>query len=259
MAIFKKDAFGNILLIKRFIIFFFGAITYYRFNMANRTEVVGSENLKGLPDTKVLFVSNHQTYFADVAAMIHVFGAAKWGVYNRMDFFWHLLNPRLNVYFIAAVETMKKGILPRLFAYVGSVNIKRTWRAAGKDIDRSVDPRDVRKITKAIESGWVITFPQGTTKPFAPGRKGTAKIIKEYKPIVIPVVVNGFRRAFNKRGLLMKKRGQTLSITIKPPLNIDYSSTPDFILNQIMDAIEQTDGFMKPKKLRSNHTLNPNG
>ena len=63
-----------------------------------------------------------------------------------------------------------------------------------------MDPRDVQKITTAIENGWVITFPQGTTKPFMPGRRGTAKIIKEYEPIVIPVVVEGFRRAFNKEG-----------------------------------------------------------
>ncbi len=250
MSLLKKDVFGNVLLLKRLIIFIFGAVTYYRFNMANRTVVRGSEVLKGLPDTKVLFVSNHQTYFADVAAMFHVFGAAKWGVYNRIDFFWHLFNPRLNIYFIAALETMKKGILPRLFSHVGSVSIKRTWREAGKNIDRSVDPRDVKKITTAIENGWVITFPQGTTKPFVPGRKGTAKIIKEYKPIVIPVVVNGFRRAFNKKGLLMKKRGCTLYVTIKEPLDIDYDQTPDFILKQIMESIEQTENFVRPKKLR---------
>jgi len=145
---------------------------------------------------------------------------------------------------------MKKGILPRLFSHVGSVSIKRTWREAGKNIDRSVDPRDVKKITTAIENGWVITFPQGTTKPFVPGRKGTAKIIKEYKPIVIPVVVNGFRRAFNKKGLLMKKRGCTLYVTIKEPLDIDYDQTPDFILKQIMESIEQTENFVRPKKLR---------
>jgi len=254
MGLLKKDVFGNVLLVKRVIIFIFGAITYYRFNMANRTVVKGSDILKGLPDNKVLFVSNHQTYFADVAAMFHVFGAAKWGVYNRIDFFWHLFNPRLNIYFIAALETMKKGILPRLFSHVGSVSIKRTWREAGKNVDRNVDPKDVKKITTAIENGWVITFPQGTTKPFVPGRRGTAKIIKEYKPIVIPVVVNGFRRAFNKKGLLMKKRGCTLCVTIKEPLEIDYNQTPDFILRQIMDSIEQTDNFVRPKKLRHNHS-----
>lgn len=249
MGLLKKDAFGNYLLLKRLIIMVFGSITYYRFVMANRTVVKGAENLKDLPDTKVLFVSNHQTYFADVAAMYHIFNNAKWKKYEGIDTYWPVLLPRLNVYFIAAVETMKKGILPRLFAYVGSVSIKRTWRAAGQNVDRSVDPRDVRKITKAIESGWVITFPQGTTKPFMPGRRGTAKIIKEYQPIVIPVVVEGFRRAFNKRGLLMKKRGCTLQVTIKPQLEIDYNDSPQAIMQQIMDAIEQSERFYTPKRL----------
>jgi len=247
---FKRDAFGNILIVKRIIIFLFGALTYYRFNMANRTVVRGTRNLIGLPDTKVLFVSNHQTYFADVAAMIHVFGCVKWKVHNRIDFFWHLFNPKLNIYFIAAVETMRKGLLPRLFAYVGSVSIKRTWRAAGQDVDRGVDPQDVRKIQTALENGWVITFPQGTTKPFVPGRRGTARLIKEHRPIVIPVVVEGFRRAFNKRGLLMKKRGVELSLTFKPALDIDYEGSADAILAQIMDSIEQSERFQKRKSIR---------
>ena len=124
MAFLKKDAFGNYLLIKRWIVIVFGSITYYRFTMANRTLVSGAENLKGLPDKRVLFVSNHQTYFADVAAMYHIFNHAKWNRYSGIDTYWPILFPRLNVYFIAAVETMKKGILPRLFAYVGSVSIK---------------------------------------------------------------------------------------------------------------------------------------
>ena len=254
MPLLKKDTFGNYLLIKRLIIMVFGSITYYRFVMANRMVVKGAENLRGLPDKRVLIVSNHQTYFMDVAAMYHIFNNAKWGKYDGIDTFWTVLAPRLNVYFIAAVETMKKGLLPRLFAYVGSVSIKRTWRAAGKNVDRAVDPRDVRKITQAIESGWVITFPQGTTKPFMPGRRGTAKIIKEYEPIVIPVVVEGFRRAFNKRGILMKKRGCTLQVTVKPPLAIDPSDSPQAIMDDIMDAIEQSERYYKPKRL---HRFSP--
>ena len=33
----------------------------------------------------------------------------------------------------------------------------------------------------------MITFPQGTN-PFKPIRRGTAHIIKTYKPIVVPIV-----------------------------------------------------------------------
>jgi 1-acyl-sn-glycerol-3-phosphate acyltransferase len=73
-----------------------------------------------------------------------------------------------------------------------------------------LDASDTRKIFKALENNWVITFPQGTTKPFAPGRKGTALIIKQTKPIVIPVVINGFWRAFNKKDFGLRKRNTTI-------------------------------------------------
>jgi 1-acyl-sn-glycerol-3-phosphate acyltransferase len=243
------DAFGNSLLIKRLLILVFGSIAYYRFNIANKTKVSGAKVLKGLEKKNVLFVSNHQTYFADVTGMYLAFCCAKWGVYNRVNFLFSLLNPKVNIYFIAASETMKSGLLPKLFAYVGSVSIKRTWRAAGKTVDRGVDPRDINKIYKALSSGWVITFPQGTTTPFVPGRKGTAHIIKDVKPIVIPVVIDGFRRAFDKKGLLLKKKDVDLSIRFKEPLDIDYNDNSSKILQQIMDSIEQTEDFNTMKKI----------
>lgn len=246
-----RDPFGNSLIIKRILIFVFGLIAYYRFNVANKTKVSGSKVLKGLDKRNVLFVSNHQTYFADVTGLYQVFCCAKWGIYDRINFPFYVLNPKINIYFIAALETMSAGILPKLFAYVGSVSIKRTWREAGKTVDRGVDPRDIQKIFTAMESGWVITFPQGTTTPFVNGRKGTAHIIKETKPVVIPVVVDGFRRAFDKRGLLMKKKGVNLSIRFKEPLDIDYSRDSAEILTQIMDSIEQSEDFNTMKKIES--------
>ena len=246
---FKQDIFGNNLLLKRLIIFVFGSISWYRFNIANHTTVKGSRVLKGLPNKRVLFVSNHQTYFADVACMYQVFNATKWGVFERINFFWSFFNPRLNVYFIAAVETMQSGILPKLFSYVGTVSIKRTWRSKGKQVDRGVDPRDVDKIKKAVSNGWVVTFPQGTTTPFVKGRRGTAHIIKELQPVVIPVVVNGFRRAFDKKGLFLKMKDVELSISFKDPLMLDYSDTPENIMAQIMDAIEQSEEFLKVPQL----------
>ncbi len=249
MRIRFRDAFGNSLLIKRLLIFVFGSIAYYRFNIANKTQVSGSHVLKGLQKKNVLFVSNHQTYFADVTGMYQVFCCAKWGIYDRINFPFFVLNPKMNIYFIAALETMSAGILPKLFAYVGSVSIKRTWRSAGKMVNRGVDPGDIKKIFTALENGWVITFPQGTTTPFVNGRKGTAHIIKETKPIVIPVVVDGFRRAFDKKGLFLKKKGVDLSIRFKDPLDIDYTKDSAAILEQIMDSIEQSEDYNTMKKI----------
>ena len=93
---------------------------------------------------------------------------------------------------------MKGSLLSRFFTLGGAITVKRTWNPDNKLKRKGLDPSDTRKIERALQENWVITFPQGTTKPFAPGRKGTALIIKRNKPVVVPVVINGFWRAFNK-------------------------------------------------------------
>ena len=70
-----------------------------------------------------------------------------------------------------------------------------------------MNPNDTENIKIALEDGWVITFPQGTTRSFKPVRKGTAHIIKQHKPIVVPIVIDGFRRSFDRKGLFVKKKG----------------------------------------------------
>jgi len=239
----KRDAFGKLLFIKHFMIFVFGIIVYYRNNVINKTKLEGVENLLGLSNNRVLFVSNHQTYFSDVAMFYLIFAAAKNGYINRLKYPWYLFNPRLRIYFVAAVETMKAGLLPKIFTYAGSISIKRTWRSSGQDVKRQVDLKDFTKIGAALEDGWVITFPQGTTTPFKQGRKGTGFLIKKYEPIVVPIVIDGFRRAFDKKGLKLKKRGVTLSVRIKKPMNLDYSQEPEKIILDVMDAIEQTPDY----------------
>jgi 1-acyl-sn-glycerol-3-phosphate acyltransferase len=204
-----------------------------------------------LPKQNVLFVSNHQTYFADVITFIHIFCAVKWRKDNKLGLPYYLLFPFTNLYFVAAEETMNGNWISRLFKMAGALTVKRTWRAEGQEVRRGLDPSDTRKITQALEKNWVITFPQGTTKPFAPGRKGTAYIIKQNQPIVVPVIINGFWRAFNKKGLKFKKRGSLLSVKFKEPLVIDYDLPSEVILDQVMDAIEQSKKFM----LKGKHHL----
>jgi 1-acyl-sn-glycerol-3-phosphate acyltransferase len=75
MPLFKRDPFGHILFIKKFVIRFFGILSHGRYSRFNDLQIEGSEIIKDLPEKNVLFVSNHQTYFADVTAMIHVFNA----------------------------------------------------------------------------------------------------------------------------------------------------------------------------------------
>ena len=252
---FFTDAFGHWFILKRFLIFTFGVISYNRFNGFNKLKIKGTENLLKLPDTNVLFVSNHQTYFADVFAMYHVFGAVKHGYIDTIKNPVYLLDPRIDLYYVAAKETMNKGLLAKLFSLAGAITVKRTWRSAGKDVNRMVDMNEIDNILKALQSGWVVTFPQGTVTPWSPGRKGSAKIIKKSKPIVVPVVIDGFRRAFDKKGLLIKKRGVEPKMTFKAPLDIDYENEdPKEILAKIMVAIEQDPSFLKVKTVEELET-----
>lgn len=244
----KKDFLGHNIIVKKALIFIVSIASYSRFSRINKLKIEGTDNIKDLPLKNVLFVSNHQTYFADVMAIGHAIASTKSGYKDSIKNPFYLLRPVSNLYYIAAEETMKAGWLPKLFAYLGSVSIKRTFREAGQDINRKVNFQDISNIGSALNEGWVITFPQGTTKAFAPGRRGTSHIIKKYQPVVIPVVINGFRRAFDKKGLVLKKRGVALSIKFKEPLVIDYSVDSDTLLKQVMFSIEQSDEFQKVKK-----------
>ena len=241
-------------LIRKLVFAVVGIFTYPGIAMVNKLSIRGTEILKGLPKKNVLFVSNHQTYFADVIAFSHILCAAKWGKKNRLGLPYYLLNPFVNLNFVAAEETMKDNLLTRIFTLAGAITIKRTWRSKGVDIKRDVDPKDFENIYEALKKRWVLTFPQGTTKPFAPGRKGTAYIIKEMKPVVVPVVINGFWRAFNRKGLVFKKKGTILSVQFKAPLEIDYSKSVEEILDIIMNAIEQSTAF---KMKGRHHHLQP--
>ncbi|MAW50150.1 MAG: 1-acyl-sn-glycerol-3-phosphate acyltransferase [Flavobacteriaceae bacterium TMED116] len=260
MLLFKKNPFGHYLILKKWLIRYMGIMTHRRYRGFNSLKIEGSEIIKNLPSKNVLFVSNHQTYFADVVAMLHVFNASLHGRVDSIKNIGYIWHPKLNIYYVAAKETMKSGLLPRLLSYAGSISIERTWREKDKAIKRKVRFSDVSNIGKALDDGWVISFPQGTTKPFNPIRKGTAHIIKKYKPIVIPIVIDGFRRSFDKKGIMIKKRDILQTMQIKPKLEIDYEKdTIENIIKKIEYAIEQHQSFLKViplEELKAEEKLN---
>jgi len=246
MGLFKTNPFGHILFLKTWLIRIAGALTHRRYRGFNELQIEGSEILRNLPEKNVLFVSNHQTYFADVVSMFHVFNASLSGREDTIKNIGYLWNPKLNLYYVAAGETMKSGLLPRILAYAGAITVSRTWREKGKEIERKVNFQDTKNIGIALDDGWAITFPQGTTKPWKPIRKGTAHIIKQYKPIVVPIVIDGFRRSFDKKGLRIKKRNILQTFEIKEPLKIDYENdSVETIVEQLEYAIEQHPSFLK--------------
>ncbi|HEY0732088.1 MAG TPA: 1-acyl-sn-glycerol-3-phosphate acyltransferase, partial [Chitinophagaceae bacterium] len=64
MSFWKRLAEYSI--VRKFIYALIGIFTYPGLAIVNKLRISGTEHLKNLPKTNVLFVSNHQTYFADV-------------------------------------------------------------------------------------------------------------------------------------------------------------------------------------------------
>jgi 1-acyl-sn-glycerol-3-phosphate acyltransferase len=128
------DILKKVKLVRKLFYAVVGIVTYPGLAMVNKIKISGTEYLKQLPKQNVLFVSNHQTYFADVMAFLHIFCAVKWRKINKLGLPYYLLNPFVNVNFVAAEETMKDNLLTKFFTLAGAITIKRTWRAVGKDI-----------------------------------------------------------------------------------------------------------------------------
>lgn len=229
-----RDAFGHLRAIRWAMINLGGLLTVLQLRVFNRLKISGVENLKDLPQRGVLLVSNHLTHYMDSIVVFHSVS------YLRRPY---LVWPRTDLYIVAAMETMKKsGWLPRMMAYNGTINIKRTWKEHGELIDRKVDPKDIDKVGTGLDGGWVVTYPQGTTTAGAPGRMGCAHIIKQFRPIVLPVRLEGLREAFDKTGLKLRRTGVRMSVHYGRPLDIDYGKSAAEILDQVMRGIGEASG-----------------
>jgi hypothetical protein len=63
---------------------------------------------------------------------------------------------------------------------------------------------------------------------------------------VVPIVIDGFRRSFDKKGLRVKKKNILQTFEIKQPLEIDYENESIAeIVEKIEYAIEQHPSFLK--------------
>jgi len=218
---------------KRLLFGVLGAYDWMRFGVFNRLHYEGREHLANLPSKGVLFVSNHLTYYMDVLAIHHAIAGPRC---SPLDGF----RANLNVRFVAAVETLNnRGLVPKIFNYTGAVPIRRTWRTGERDVKRAVDPGDVQRIGAALRRGWLITFPQGTTTPGAPVRKGAAHIIREHMPVVVPVSLEGFDRAFSKKGFRRIASGVDLMVRFGTPLAIKADDTVDHITDLLTEVMSQ--------------------
>ena len=65
----------------------------------------------------------------------------------------------------------------------------------------------------------------------------------------MPIVIDGFRRSFDKKGVVVKKKGIQQTMRIKPPLEIDYErESVEEIIEKVAFAIEQHPTFIKSKE-----------
>ena len=233
----KKNIFGQTIFLKRLIIATVGLITHRTFR-SKKFEIIGSDNLINLPDNYVLFVSNHQTYFYDVIAMIHVFNSSVKGRKNTVTRPGSIINPKTNNYYVASLETMGKSFITKLLTYAGAILIQRSWRDSGESVSREVRTEDPNKIKLALKDGWVITFPRGTTDSSRPVRRGTAHIIKNNSPLIVPIKLLGFNDVFQRNGLKILNRKKTFSMEICKPIggNI-YENSIDEITSELEKTI----------------------
>jgi 1-acyl-sn-glycerol-3-phosphate acyltransferase len=179
------------------------------FAILNDVHVEGDEVLKELPRRNVVFLANHQTYFLEAIAFFDL-------VYVRHQM--PLESPIVR--FSAAEETMKQNLLTKLMTLAGGVTFKRSFREAGEDVRRAVDMEGVARVEEAIQDGWLLHFPAGTTKKGAPLRGGVTRLLHNTKAVALPMRVEGFRELLLHKqvpGKLFKQ----CSLKIYPPLPLD--------------------------------------
>jgi 1-acyl-sn-glycerol-3-phosphate acyltransferase len=152
------------------------------FAILNDVHVEGDELLKELPRKNVVFLANHQTYFLEAIAFFDL-------VYVRHQM--PLESPIVR--FSAAEETMKQNLLTKLMTLAGGVTFRRSFREAGEDVRRAVDMEGVARVEEAIQDGWLLHFPAGTTKKGAPLRGGVTRLLHNTKAVALPLRVDGFR------------------------------------------------------------------
>lgn len=132
MGLFKRNPFGHILFVKKFLIRIFAVLTHKRYRGFNDLQIEGSEIIKSLPNTNVLFISNHQTYFADVVAMYHVFNASLSGRQDSIKNLGYIWQPKMNIYYVAAKKPCKREYCLEFFLMLALSPSKELGEPKGK-------------------------------------------------------------------------------------------------------------------------------
>ena len=115
MKLFKRNPFGHILFIKVWLIRILGVLSHSRFRGFNELQIEGSDVLEIYQIKYYLFPIIK--LILQMFAMFHVFNASLSGRENTIKNVGYIWKPKLNMYYIAAKETMQDGLLPKILAY----------------------------------------------------------------------------------------------------------------------------------------------
>lgn len=204
------------------------ALTFLDFKFKTNLQIKGREYVEALPETGVVFVSNHETYYLDVLLMCDLLWTS-----GDKSFF----NIRDSIFFIAADETAKQSPLLKFHRASGTIPFRRQWKAGDELVNREADYEGMQKIKAALDEGWLINFPTGTTNPDAKMRDGTAKFLKKENPIVVPVKITGSGAAYGKRGILSKGFRMPITVEFFEPFK-----TENMTEEQIMQVLSEKTG-----------------
>jgi 1-acyl-sn-glycerol-3-phosphate acyltransferase len=234
----------------RFIaIYFLGLLTKKNLYKKGQLAIHNKEILKKLPDTNVLFLSTHTTYYMEAAAMLHSFWYAKTD-FEKDKYIMRKKPPVSHFNMVVEYKSFKKekdslwlSIITKLMNVVGTILVKRehTNTDVSDTSRKKFNIEAFKKMEKALNEGALIFFPQGTTKSKARIQSGTFKIIRENNPIIVPVVTKNFDIRYGKKGIFVNDHKETLNVTFKEPFQFPKDSTNEEMRVSLVKLLELED------------------
>lgn len=191
------------------------------FQVLNRTEIFGGENIPQRGERGVLFLCNH-------ISMLDPFLIGVTAMPRFSEVWWRA----------AAKEELFQSGFSRMIMYlIGAFQVKR-----GQHDQESMD-----RMVRSLQTDVLVVFPEGTwsfSGQLLPGRVGVGKVIHRAKPRkVFPVAVKGTDLIL-PRHRWIPRIGQHAKIIFGKPIQLDrFYSMPDNldtarkIVNAVMDEI----------------------
>lgn len=200
-------------------------------------EVENKSLFDALPEENVLIIMNHTTYYMEaVAILLHL-----WKEAGNINDVKHKFNP-----VVEFNSLKKKGANPwREFVNgvargMGMIYVRReNDKKIHGDGRKMYNENAFQEIFDTLDKGWVIFFPQGTTKKTAPLKPGILKIIKEKNPHLLLIKTSNFRECFGKKGVFPKKSfNGKLGLDVKKIIENPREREPYVLLEEIANTLD---------------------